>query len=124
MGLSPSNIALSIDVWNVIESELETGLLDVSLVILHYYAESGDVVLAVNHSVDKGESLLVRGEKADGLMSAVCDRFNIDTFNLNKMFIKLSPGEVPLFNIHCYPYVDDYTTLEENANRLNAKTIN
>lgn len=121
MGFKVSNIPLEVDVWNVIEEELKTGITRISSVNFSYAAESKQTVVVIKHVEDRTADVFT--SDGEGLVMKLCKRFNIPIHNLNRLNFQLVPGEIPTFLVGLYPYVDDESTLDNTKSRMNPITI-
>lgn len=121
--LSVNLIPLEIDVWNVLENELKTGLKDILSVTFQYSAHEKRTDIEIIY--------LLQGDKCkkdlylpnDDLVIRLCNTFNIPTSHLNYLQFGLIPGEVPNFTVKLWPFVSDESALDKIKSRMNVKTI-
>lgn len=116
-----SLIPLEVDVWNVIEEELKTGIKEILSVGFSYIAETKQTFVVIKHVDGSGPDIIT--PEGENLITKLCERFNIPTQNLNRLNFHLVPGEVPTFLVGLYPYVDDESTLDNTKSRMNPITI-
>lgn len=121
-----SQIPLEVDVWNVIEDELRTGLQDVLDLRFDYSADEGSGLVVIRHPgnsrIDTKRIQLDKKE-AENLIIQLSTRFNFHWTNLAGLSFALEPGEVPVFTSKFYPRVTDESTLDTTKSRMNPITI-
>lgn len=126
MTLKATNIPLEVDVWNAIEDELKTGLKNIIFLDFNYSADRGNARISISHP--KGGEIAKKvveldREQADSFVIKLCERFNIQHYNLNNLQFNLRPCEIPTFFAQVYPYVSDESTLDKSKSRMNPITI-
>ncbi len=124
--LDTQKIPLEIDVWNVIESEMNTGLVDVLDLRFEYSVEKRKGTLRIRHPHQSRISTkLIELDKvqAEDLIMALSSKFNFQWYNIAEMSFELNPGEVPIFNTKIYPVVNDASALDKKKYRSSSITI-
>ena len=126
--ISSENLAFEVDVWNVVENELNTGLLDVLDMSFNYKAGDSGAKITIRHP--KGSRIETKRieldrEATDNLVIKLAKRFNFNFqwFNVAGISFWLIPGDLPLFNVDFYPCVTDPSTLDGKKSRMNMLTI-
>lgn len=117
----PKHIPLEVDVWNVIEGELSTGLEDVLYLRFYYSAEDGEGLMVVRHPENSriAERRIKLSKKdGDDLIIQLSTRFNFHWTNISELSFELVPGEIPMFTSYFYPRVSDESTLDATKSRM------
>lgn len=117
-----NKIPYEFDVWDVIETELATGLDVIQSVEFDYSAKSEITQVVIEHFKKDGPAKKIITTSDDNLVLILCNKFNIPT-TLASLKFTLKPAEVPLFKVELYPYVDDANTLKSSKSRWNPKTV-
>lgn len=126
MKFEASQVPLEVDVWNEIEKELVTGLVDVLDLRFHYSVRNRIARLKIRHPKDsriETKHIELEQEDAEKLVIRLAERFNFSWGNINELSFELEPGVVPHFNLIVYPYVSDESTLDKTKNRMDSITI-
>lgn len=126
MTLSVSQIPFEVDVWNVIESELMTGLQDVLDLKFHYSVEKGKGKVKISHPKDSRittKHIELGKEEAEDLIMVLANQFNFHWSNIVELSFELKPGELPIFTTKIYPVVSDESMLDRMKSRMSPITI-
>ena len=124
--LEASKIPLEVDVWNVIEDELRTGLQDVLDLRFEYTTEKGNGTVTIRHlknSLISTEIITLDKVYAEDMIVQLSKRFNFQWCNIVEMSFELKPGELPIFTTKIYPVVSDESMLDNKKSRMNPITI-
>lgn len=126
MAMKAENAPLEVDVWNAIEDELNTGLVDVLDLRFSYSARIKTGTVRIRHP--KESRIIVTNieldhEKAEDLVIQLARKFNFQWSNLVKLDFELSPGVVPSFNAVIQPFVSDNNTLDKLKSHTDPITI-
>ncbi|KAA0944084.1 hypothetical protein FQ087_18330 [Sporosarcina sp. ANT_H38] len=119
-------VPLEVDVWNVIEDELSTGLIDVLDLRFDYSAEKEVGAIKIRHPENSRIStkhIKLDKKQSEDLIIQLSTRFNFHWTNLAELRFELEPGKVPIFTSRFYPRVSDESTLDTTKSRMNPITI-
>ncbi|UAT29427.1 hypothetical protein K7T73_12535 [Bacillus badius] len=117
------NIPFEVDVWGELEKHLETGFRGVTSVAFSYEAATRVLVVIISRLEEKAVVITREGKEADDLLMNICERFNIPYHRTSTVRFTIEPGEVPVFNLDVYPYVNCADTLNRTKSRRNVRTI-
>lgn len=121
---SAENVALEVDVWEVLEDFLDTGIVDVLRV--SFVLEEGLATVEIKHPKDSRINTKVIKLDLDEtfrIVSLLGSRFKFGWVNLSRLTFELNPGEVPAFQVRYCPFVDDPATLNKTKSRMNPMTV-
>lgn len=119
-------IPLEVDVWSFIESQLNTGLVDVLDLRFDYSADKVTATLKIRHPHQSRISTRIIDldkEQAENLVMELSSKFNFQWYNIAELSFELKPGEIPMFNTKIYPVVSDASVLDKKKFRTNSITI-
>lgn len=124
--MSIRNIALEVDVWDAIEDELKTGLKNIIHLDFHYTSLPGSARIIIRHPKNSEIAKTIielDREQAGSLVVKLCERFNIQHYNLSALNFELRACELPCFWVQLAPYVNDELTLNKTKSRMSPVTI-
>lgn len=127
MSFKAEQVPLEVDVWNVIEDELRTGIIDALDLDFYYSGAKREGRVRIRHPKD---SRIVRTElvltmtEAEDLIHKLAFTFNFQMHNLVELSFDLRPGELPTFGVEIQPYVKDVSELDNKKSRREPITIN
>lgn len=127
MSFKAEQVPLEVDVWNVIEGELRTGITDALHLHFFYSVEerAGRVRITHPKNSEIAQTVLeLTSQEAEDLLFKIAEDFNFQVHNLVSIQFHLRPNEIPIFTADIQPYVKDVKELDRKKSRLNILTIN
>lgn len=118
------NVALEVDVWETIESKLQTGIKNVLRV--GYSSECDIPVVNIYHVGDskvEHTHIKLSQEEDNELAGALSDRFNFSLERSKRLTVYVDVGGIPEITVTYIPYVDDASTLNQTKSRMNVLTV-